>query len=187
MSKSVYFLVEKMIDILNMYVWKYNGGKKRWENSKRHYESNTMYNKAPISIMNKVMTKIPMPVQIRAEYNRHLISFELTFLARISDRDDQPVGWFNLRLFWWIRLPDFSGWLSNTSKSSKSSPSCFFRVTKQSNSIMAALIITNGRHRVARTIGKIIAWNRSLSSVLKDASIAGICPKSTWQKRKKDD
>ena len=28
MSKSVYFLVEKMIDILNMYVWKYNGGKK---------------------------------------------------------------------------------------------------------------------------------------------------------------
>ena len=144
-----------------------------------------MYNKAPISIMNKVMTKIPMPAQSKAEYNRHLISFELTFLARISDRDDQALGWFNLRLFWWLRLPDFWGWLSNTSKSSKSSPTCFFRVTKQSNSIMAALIITNGRHRVASTIGKIIAWNRSLSSVLKDASIAGICPKSTCQKKTK--
>ena len=29
MSKSVYFLVEKMIDILKMYVWKYNGGEKK--------------------------------------------------------------------------------------------------------------------------------------------------------------
>ena len=118
-----------------------------------------MAKKAPKAIKYKVITIIPNPEQIKLKYNLHLSSLDSALLANISARD-----WFckNLRLFcigwWWMcfRVFFLRLWTpSRTTRSSKSSPSCFRLVMKQSNSIMVALITTNGRQAAAKIIGNI--------------------------------
>merc|ERR1719510_2731558 len=120
--------------------------------------------------MNTVITTMPKHEQHRAEYNLHLSSFDSTFLAKMSRSDHISC----LRLLTKFGLCLL---LSMTKNSSKSAPSCFFLVTKQSSSIMAALIIVKGKQTTAKTIGKIMACHRSVLSVLKLASILGREPR----------
>lgn len=122
-----------------------------------------MKTSAPMSIMNVVMTMIPPTEQQRAVYNLHLSSFDSTFLARISRRDQTSSLFLSLRL---LARP-LRGFLllCMTKKSSKSCPNCFRRVTKQSSSIMAHLMMVKGRHRAAKITGNRMAWNLSLDSV----------------------
>jgi len=105
-----------------------------------------------------------------AMYNLHFSSLETAFLAKPSRNDVQ----FDAFRRFCAKTSFFLGLLSSTRNSSKSSPNCFLRVTKQSNSIMAARMMVKGKQKAAKTTGKIMAWIRSLESVFMEASMDGM-------------
>ncbi len=129
-----------------------------------------MKTNAPAIMVNMVKIIMPKTPQQRLTYIRAFNLLFSEFRKTDSSKESLP-SWRSWLLFFLFRLVSFS---------SSSESSSFLWTMKQSSSIMAARMITNGRQKTAKTTWKLVNnKNRMLSDNFKSKIRFSI--QGTWK------